>query len=45
MRVIVVGLGVQGRKRIVAAGADVVSIVDPFNPEAAYRQVHDVPLN
>jgi len=45
MRVIVVGLGVQGRKRTAAAREDVVATVDPFNSEAKYRQVQDVPLN
>ncbi len=44
MRVIVVGLGVQGRKRLAVAGKDVVATVDPFNQEAQYRQVRDVPL-
>jgi scyllo-inositol 2-dehydrogenase (NADP+) len=44
MRVIVVGLGVQGRKRLVVAGKEAVATVDPFNAEAQYRQVQDVPL-
>lgn len=44
MKCIVVGLGVQGRKRRAVAGRDFVTAVDPFNPEAAYRQVEDVPL-
>lgn len=44
MRVIVVGLGVQGSKRLAAAGIDAVATVDPFNAEAQYRQVQDVPL-
>jgi scyllo-inositol 2-dehydrogenase (NADP+) len=45
MRVIVVGLGVQGRKRMAAAGEDVVATVDPFNVEAKYQCVQDVPLD
>ena len=45
MRVIVVGLGVQGRKRSKVAGKEVVATVDPFNTEAQYRHVHDVPLS
>ena len=45
MRVIVVGLGIQGRKRMVVAGSDVVATVDPYNTEATYRQVQDVPLD
>jgi scyllo-inositol 2-dehydrogenase (NADP+) len=43
-RVIVVGLGVQGRKRRRAAGADVVASVDPVNPEADYKSAEAVPL-
>ena len=43
MRIIVVGLGVQGRKRFAVAGKDVVATVDPYNAEAHYRQVQDVP--
>src|SRR5437879_2493405 len=43
MRVIVVGLGVQGRKRLAVAGRDVVATVDPVNPEARYTRVEDVP--
>jgi scyllo-inositol 2-dehydrogenase (NADP+) len=45
MRVIVVGLGVQGRKRLAAAGVEAVATVDPFNPEAQYASVQDVPLD
>ena len=44
MRVVVVGLGVQGRKRRAIAGADVAATVDPVNPEADYRNVSDVPI-
>lgn len=44
MRVIVVGLGVQGRKRHAVAGREVVATVDPFNPDAQYKRVEDVPL-
>ncbi len=45
MRVIVVGLGVQGHKRRKFAGADFVASVDPFNAEAEYRKIEDVPLD
>src|SRR6188472_1232825 len=45
MRVIVVGLGVQGHKRRKFAGADFVAAVDPFNTDAQYRKVEDVPLD
>jgi predicted dehydrogenase len=44
MRVIVVGLGIQGRKRQAVAGADVVGTVDPVAAGAAFRRVEDVPL-
>lgn len=44
MRVIVVGLGVQGRKRQAIAGDDVVATVDPAVPEARYQSVEQVPL-
>jgi scyllo-inositol 2-dehydrogenase (NADP+) len=44
MRVIVVGLGVQGRKRLAVAGEEAVGVVDPFNAEAQYKRVQDVPL-
>jgi scyllo-inositol 2-dehydrogenase (NADP+) len=44
MRVVVVGLGVQGYKRRRVAGPDFVAAVDPVNQEAAYRRIEDVPL-
>jgi len=44
MRVIVVGLGVQGHKRRRFAGSDFVAAVDPVQAEANYRDVADVPL-
>jgi predicted dehydrogenase len=45
MKVIVVGLGVQGKKRLTVAGADVVATVDPVVSGAQYKSVGDVPLN
>jgi predicted dehydrogenase len=45
MRVIVVGLGVQGRKRRQFAGADYVAAVDPMIQEAEYRSLRDVSLD
>jgi predicted dehydrogenase len=45
MRIIVVGLGVQGRKRRAAAGEDAVATVDPYNPDANYKHIEDVPLS
>lgn len=45
MRVIVVGLGVQGNKRRAVAGKDVIATVDPVHSEAKYRTLSDVPLD
>jgi predicted dehydrogenase len=45
MRVIVVGYGVQGKKRRRVAGSDGVGVVDPVAPEADWREIADVPLD
>jgi scyllo-inositol 2-dehydrogenase (NADP+) len=45
MRVIVVGLGVQGKKRLAVAGKDAVATVDPVAPDARYKRVEDVPVD
>jgi len=45
MRFLVVGLGVQGRKRQAVAGSEVIATVDPVSPEADYRFIQEVPLN
>jgi scyllo-inositol 2-dehydrogenase (NADP+) len=45
MRVIVVGLGVQGQKRRAVAGEDVVATVDPVHPGADYRSLTEVPVS
>lgn len=44
MRIIVVGLGVQGAKRRYHAANDFLASVDTLNPEADYVSVYDVPL-
>src|ERR1051326_2310632 len=44
MRVIIVGLGVQGRKRLAVAGGDVAAVVDPVSAGASHRTLEDVPL-
>jgi predicted dehydrogenase len=44
MRVIVIGLGIQGRKRLRVAGDEAVGTVDPVGAEATYRRVEDVPV-
>lgn len=45
MRVIIVGLGVQGAKRLRVAGGDAIATVDPVHAEAHFRDVRDVPLD
>lgn len=45
MRAIVVGYGVQGKKRLRVAGQDAVGVVDPIFPEAQWRDVKAVPLD
>lgn len=42
MRVVVVGMGVQGAKRLAVAGSDAVARVDPVR-QADYRDLADVP--
>jgi scyllo-inositol 2-dehydrogenase (NADP+) len=44
VRVIIVGLGLQGKKRLRVAGGDAVATVDPFGGDAQYRRVQEVPL-
>lgn len=45
MRVIVVGLGVQGNKRQAVAGKDVVATVDPVHLLAQFKSIEEVPLD
>lgn len=42
MRVVVVGMGVQGKKRRAVAGADCIATVDPVLPDANYRRLDEV---
>lgn len=44
-KVVIIGLGVQGKKRLAVAGSDVVCTVDPINPDAKYKNIQDVPLD
>jgi scyllo-inositol 2-dehydrogenase (NADP+) len=44
LRVVVVGLGVQGKKRRTVAGDDFVAAIDPVSEDARYRRVQDAPL-
>jgi scyllo-inositol 2-dehydrogenase (NADP+) len=43
--VAVVGLGIQGRKRLAIAGSEAVATVDPLQPQAQYKAIEDVPLD
>jgi len=45
VRTLILGLGVQGRKRRAIAGAACVGVVDPYHAEADYAQLADVPLD
>ena len=45
MRCLVVGLGIQGKKRLKIAGPEAVYTVDPVAAGANYRRIEDVPLN
>ncbi len=42
MKVVVIGLGVQGNKRAVVAGKEVVATVDPVARKARYRSIQKV---
>jgi scyllo-inositol 2-dehydrogenase (NADP+) len=43
MRVIIVGYGVQGKKRLRIAGSEGVGFVDPVAPDAPWKDVREVP--
>lgn len=45
MRFLIVGYGVQGKKRLRIAAADGVGVVDPVAREANWRELKDVPLD
>lgn len=44
MRVVIVGLGIQGTKRLAIANSDAVATVDPVTPNSQYRAIEQVPL-
>ena len=44
MKCVVVGLGIQGKKRLKIAGAEAVATVDPVAAGADYRRIEEVPL-
>ena len=45
MRIVVVGLGIQGEKRLRIAGADAIATIDPVNPKAQYKTIESVPAD
>lgn len=45
MRVLIVGLGIQGKKRLAIAGEEAAGTVDPVHPGARYKSLRDVPLD
>lgn len=45
MKALVIGYGLQGRKRHAVAGKSVVGIVDPVAVEANYKTLREVPLS
>jgi len=45
MRALIVGYGVQGKKRLRVAGPDAAGIVDPVYAQADFKDVRDVPLD
>jgi len=45
MKTVVIGLGVQGRKRKAIAATDWVATIDPVNPDANFKTIEDVPLS
>ena len=45
MRTVVVGVGVQGQKRIAAARNNIVAMVDPVVSKAQYKAIDQVPLD
>lgn len=45
MRVAIVGLGIQGKKRRAVAGEDVVACVDVAAPDVEYKRIEELPLS
>src|SRR5207253_3121111 len=44
MRMVVIGLGVQGRKRRALAGKEFIAAIDPVHPEAEFKTIQEVPV-
>tara|TARA_B100000700_G_scaffold319862_1_gene415946 strand:- start:3310 stop:4236 length:927 start_codon:yes stop_codon:yes gene_type:complete len=45
IKVIIVGLGVQGKKRLKYAKSDCVATIDPIVKSADFKSIYDVPVN
>lgn len=45
MRLILAGLGVQGKKRASIAGSELVGTVDPLSNQSDFKSIEDVPLD
>ena len=45
MKTVIVGLGIQGKKRLLHSGHNVVATVDPFLQEATYKSIEQVSLD
>ena len=45
MRVIVIGLGVQGKKRAKFAKTDLIATIDPLNPRANFKDISQINLS
>ncbi len=45
MRVVIVGYGVQGKKRLRVAGSDAVGVVDSVASHVNWREISEVPLD
>lgn len=44
MRVVVIGLGVQGKKRAKVSGAELIATIDPVNADASFKTVEQIPI-
>ena len=45
VKTIVVGLGVQGNKRANIIRKNLIATVDPYNTNADYKKINEVPIN
>jgi scyllo-inositol 2-dehydrogenase (NADP+) len=45
MKLVIIGLGIQGKKRLAIAGSQVAATVDPFVASADFKHIDQVPLH